>query len=82
MVQTHINWIKCSDELPKASGNYVVVTTYGFDNEYGMITTLQYSAKHKKWNVSDRDKRPTTALDNVMYWGTGSLPDGLKEMKF
>ncbi len=64
-------WKKASEQLPKQSGEVVVVTTHK------RVTTLSYSDRHKKFNAHDSNNGEN-AISNVVYWAYPSdiLPEG------
>lgn len=69
-MKTGINWIKCSEDLPKKSGLYLAITWPGH------IQHLDYSAKHKKWNVHDDDYDFEYEIESVSYWAEANFPEG------
>lgn len=63
-------WKKASEQLPKQSGEVVVVTTHK------RVTTLSYSDRHKKFNVHDSNNGKHAI--QVLYWAYPEdiLPEG------
>ena len=72
-METHINWIKCSDEQPKESRFYLTV------NKCGNIAYLPFSVRHESWNAYDFMDEPSYSLtDSVTHWAVPNFPEGVK----
>lgn len=58
------NWIKSSERLPEASGDYICICSSGWRTEF------PYSAKHKKFNVRDSasEEQANERCINALYW--------------
>lgn len=60
-----IKWIPTDERLPDASGNVLTRTEYSCMEPW--IALVHYSARHKAFNVSDRDEHPRTEI-KVTAW--------------
>jgi hypothetical protein len=70
-----INWIKCSEELPKKSGRYLAIHVPGH------MQHIDYSAKHKKWNVCDDTRYFDYEIKDVQYWAEPNFPEGYEQIE-
>lgn len=70
-----INWIKCSEELPKKSGQYLAIHCPG------SIQLIPYSVKHGKWNVHDEDRYFNYEIKGMEYWAEPNFPEGYEPIK-
>ena len=66
------NFHLVEDGLPEKSGEYYVITSGGF------VDHMDYSKRHKMFNVFDFDKTTETAI-GVIAWA--DVPDELKAIK-
>ena len=74
-MESGIKWIKCSEEMPKKSGRYLVIICPG------VISHLEYSAKHRKWNVLDSDRYFNYEIKGIEYWAEPNFPEGFEGIK-
>lgn len=71
-MKTEINWIKCSDELPKESRQYLTV------NRIGFIAYMSFSVKHQMWNALDWEVVPEFPVDGITHWAVPNFPEGVE----
>lgn len=52
-----MEWTKCKDRQPEASGEYLVANVRKiFGISYTTYMVLDYSARHKGWNMCDENE--------------------------
>lgn len=61
-IDTNIEWFSAQATHPGSSGYYL---TYSVKS--GGFQSLEYSAKHNAWNVSDKEDEPAYPV-KITYW--------------
>lgn len=75
------DWNRYPDTTPKKSGKYMVTAGYmalGTDSRLTLFN-VEWSDRHKAWNVSDTDEIIEYPLEHVVAWA--EMPDFVPYME-